>query len=122
MGADASLAQIVRLMEEAQLSKAPIQRLADRIAMYFVPAICLVSAITVIVWVAVLYTGAYTFPDNNHHHSEVQLAFQFGIAVLVIACTVRSMHRLWHCWFALRIDVVRHIQQWQSDMQVACKW
>lgn len=54
--------------------------------MYFVPVICLVSAVTVISWVSILYAGAYTFPENNHHGSIVQLAFQFGIAVLVIAC------------------------------------
>lgn len=84
VGSDASLAQIVRLMEEAQQSKAPIQRTADKIAMHFVPVICAVAALTVVVWIALLFSGAATYGTGDE--SSTQVAFQFGIAVLVIAC------------------------------------
>jgi Cu+-exporting ATPase len=84
VGADASLAQIVRLMEEAQSSKAPIQRTADKIAMYFVPTICLLAIATIAVWSTLLLTNSAHYGDGEE--SSVQVAFQFGIAVLVIAC------------------------------------
>eukprot|EP00040_Diaphanoeca_grandis_P036846 m.237003 g.237003 ORF g.237003 m.237003 type:complete len:1321 (-) comp33697_c0_seq1:33-3995(-) len=85
VGEDASLAQIVTLMEQAQMTKAPIQRAADRIAMYFVPVICFIALATLVVWLAIMHSGSF------HGHmaegaSRTQMAFQFAIAVLVIAC------------------------------------
>ena len=50
VGSDTTLAQIVRLVEQAQGSKAPMQRLADRISEVFVPAILVLAALTFVGW------------------------------------------------------------------------
>ncbi len=74
VGADTALAQIVRLVEEAQGSKAPIQRLVDRVASVFVPIVFVVAAVAAVVW---LIFG----PEPRFAHAVT--AF---IAVLIIAC------------------------------------
>lgn len=72
IGAQTELAQIIRLVEEAQGSKAEIQRLADRVASWFVPAVLVVAALTFLMW---MLTGA-----------TVGTALLPTVAVLVIAC------------------------------------
>lgn len=78
VGSDSTLARIVRAVEDAQGSKAPIQRLADRIAAIFVPAILLIALITFCIWFFFVPAAEGTLP--------VQQALLPAIAVIVVAC------------------------------------
>ncbi|MGC8554718.1 MAG: heavy metal translocating P-type ATPase [Candidatus Acidulodesulfobacterium sp.] len=73
VGKDTVLSQIVRLVEDAQADKAPIQRIADEVTNYFVPAVVIISLITFIAWKFVF-------------HYDFLFALSASIAVLVIAC------------------------------------
>jgi cation-transporting ATPase V/Cu+-exporting ATPase len=72
VGADTALAQIVRLVEDAQATKAPIQHLADRVAAIFVPVVLLIAAATFATWVALGGTA--------------EDAVRASVAVMIIAC------------------------------------
>ncbi|MCL6430313.1 MAG: heavy metal translocating P-type ATPase [Anaerolineae bacterium] len=73
VGSETVLAQIIRLIEEAQASKAPIQAFADRVAAWFVPAVIGVAALTFVVWFFVL-------------QAPLSFALMAFTAVIVIAC------------------------------------
>ena len=83
VGKDASISKIIQLMEEAQMSKAPVQRTADRVAGYFVPGIAVLALVTLAVWLALTSQKMVEIPDGTN---GVQYSFQYCIAVLVIAC------------------------------------
>ncbi|MBS3106755.1 cadmium-translocating P-type ATPase [Candidatus Woesearchaeota archaeon] len=72
VGANTTLAHIIRLIEEAQGSKAPIQRFADAVSAYFVPAVLVIAILTFIIWFVV--------------SKDVQFSLIASVSVLVIAC------------------------------------
>ncbi len=72
VGDDTVIARIVRLVEEAQATKPPVQKLADSISAVFVPLVLVVAALTFVVWLAL--------------HAAIPVAVTNAVAVLVIAC------------------------------------
>ena len=72
VGADTQLAQMARLVEEAQSGKAPVQRLVDRISAIFVPFVIVLATATLLFWLAV--------------GESAEVAFTAAVAVLIIAC------------------------------------
>jgi len=74
VGGATLLAQIVKMVSEAQRTRAPIQRLADKVAAYFVPAVLAAAAITFVVW-------SLFGPEPRYAHALVN-----AVAVLIIAC------------------------------------
>ena len=74
VGSETTLAQIIRMVEEAQGAKLPIQGLVDKITLWFVPAVMTVAALTVLAWLVVGPSPALTY------------ALVAGVSVLIIAC------------------------------------
>jgi Cu+-exporting ATPase len=88
VGADTLLASIIRMVEQAQGSKAPIQRLADSIASIFVPAVLVIAALTFIAW-AIIGNITGMAPTTSGMLSVSNpwiIAIVAAIAVLVVAC------------------------------------
>ena len=73
IGMNTTLQQIVQMVEDAQLSKAPIQRLADTVAAYFTPTILIIATLSALGW---LYLG----------HESFGVAFSVFVAVVIVAC------------------------------------
>ncbi len=74
VGSETTLSQIVKLVSEAQRSRAPLQRLADRVASYFVPAVILIAALAFFGWI-------FFGPEPRFAHALVA-----AVSVLIIAC------------------------------------
>ncbi len=72
VGSDTALSQIVRMVEQAQATKAPVQRLADRVSAVFVPIVVTIAVATLVVWLSV--------------GEPVETAVRAAVAVLIIAC------------------------------------
>jgi len=113
VGCDTALGQICQLVQEAQASKAGVQRVADRVARVFVPSVICLSLATFLVWTFLIFSGLVSMPRLEHggaamdmemddgpmgkgsmhaEAAEVQgslkllFAMKFGMAVLMIAC------------------------------------
>ena len=78
LGADSVLAHIVKLMRDAQASRAPIQRLADRISGIFVPVVVAIALVTLVAWFVIGSMSGVAAPAAH--------AFAASVAVLIIAC------------------------------------
>jgi Cu+-exporting ATPase len=93
VGAETFLSQVIRLVEEAQGSKVPIQEFADRLTARFVPAVILISLGSLALWLVfneslrpILLWGAAFLPWVNPELSPLMVGILSAVAVLVIAC------------------------------------
>ena len=77
VGKETALAQIIRLVQQAQGSRAPVQRLVDKVAAVFVPVVIVIALLTFLAW---YFIGGVSFTQS----------LIFGVAVLVIACPCAS--------------------------------
>ncbi len=86
IGKDTTLSQIIQLVEDAQLSRAPIQRLADRVAAVFVPAVILVAVGAALYWYFLGF-GAWAATLQGYGlHTPLTAALFVFVAVIIIAC------------------------------------
>ena len=91
VGSDTALSQILRVVQEAQTTKAPIEKIADKISGIFAPTVIFISVLTFILWFTVLETGLA--PESwvkqrtgMENPNNFVFSFLFSIAVLVVAC------------------------------------
>ncbi|MFW5703996.1 MAG: heavy metal translocating P-type ATPase [Patescibacteria group bacterium] len=82
VGSDTMLAQIIQMVEDAQSTEAPIQRLADKVAAVFVPAVLVIAASTFLFWLF----AAPALGLGVGEYSEIQRAVYIATTVLIIAC------------------------------------
>jgi len=88
VGENSTIAQIAKLVEQAQAHKAPVQELADRISGKFVPAVMAASLLTLVMWLLVLWSGALPaarLPEANRGR-PASFALMAAVSVLVVAC------------------------------------
>jgi len=83
VGNETALAQIIKLVKDAQGSKAPIAQLADIVAGYFVPVVCVIALVAGVAWFAAASAGIAILPAGK---SAAEFALTIFISVLVIAC------------------------------------
>jgi len=88
VGGRSTLAQILSLVQQAQMSKAPIQKFADKISGWFVPAVVIMSILTYIIWHSILSSGRLDsiHDSSGDGSSNFVLALRFAVAVVVVAC------------------------------------
>ena len=84
-GTDTTLARIIKLVQDAQTNKAPVQRFADQISNVFVPAILVIALIDFIVWYSLVLSDVVP-PEWTENEGDVLFSLLFSISVLVIAC------------------------------------
>ena len=83
VGGETALAQIIKLVEDAQGSKAPIAKLADTVSGFFVPLVCLIATAAGIAWFLAASSNLVTLPAGK---TALEFALTIFISVLVIAC------------------------------------
>jgi Cu+-exporting ATPase len=86
-GSESALSQIVRLVELAQMNKAPVQDYADKLAGIFTPVILLIATITFLVWITLAET--HVIPSSwfrEEYNDPILFSMLFSISVVVISC------------------------------------
>ncbi|TPX38508.1 hypothetical protein SeMB42_g06698 [Synchytrium endobioticum] len=86
VGADTALSQIVKLVNDAQISKAPIQTMADAVAAYFVPAVIILGCLTFVAWLCILVKVGQPPPAFPSDSSYLYVCLNLAISVIVVAC------------------------------------
>ena len=86
VGNDTGLARIIRLVQEAQGTKAPIQRYADRISGIFVPSVLVLSLMTFCIWMVLCHFDFLPEGVLPEDSNPFQFSLLFAISVIVIAC------------------------------------
>ena len=84
-GSDTTLARIIKLVEDAQTSKAPVQRFADKISAVFVPVILVIAVVVFVVWYSLVLAEVVPL-EWTEKEGNVLFSLLFSISVLVIAC------------------------------------
>ncbi|KJZ78621.1 hypothetical protein HIM_02012 [Hirsutella minnesotensis 3608] len=80
------LDQIVEAVREGQTKRAPMEQIADTMTAYFVPVITLIAVVTWVVWMTLAFTGIVSDKELGSSGGQAAFAFQFAIAVFVVAC------------------------------------